>query len=840
MQAAMPHAIGTWPTRAHRPAVVTARRMARVFTRLPARRDRSFGRLGAVSEPRLIPDDPYANPPAVPKQFAKLLDTVKAGKHPAEAMKRAKAKAKKAAKKAAAAVEEDVVVAEEAIVAEEDAEEDWEEEEEDSDEEEEWEDDEDEDDEFADIIFAARLENALRVAPVTLSGVPFIDFDQLEAPKELARRRERATLEKIAETAEEKEKEKADRLEQLAREEQEAEAEARARKEAIAEAKAHANEAKALAEAEALAELEKLEREEAEAEAEAQRRRDAIAAEKDRAEAEAKAELERLAREEQEAIAEAKRRAEAEALASVASVPPDVDVAPTPMMLRRNAKIGLARLKRLEEEDEQTPEPEDDDAGEEVEKSEVALSEAVQKKELATERGVPFSSEGAFYRAESAQARDLATLLASTLRRPRVLDALAGGGARTARYLLQGGASHVHANDASAEAFDALLETVDAVSSLLDGKTKGAKDKGTRPSVSLTCEDARKVMANFYVRGEHFDLVDVDSFGAENFLDDALRVVKPGGYVYATSTDALGLCGNNPASLFQNYSGAFVSPNVPGVNETALRVLAADAIRRGACAGLRLTPAFSLFHPHGPVFRVMLKAEAMDTKDGWTGEGIGYVAHCRRCGASEAVRGDVAEALLGDEKEGAASPLALGCRCEACAEGRDGGERVRSPLAVSGPMWLGPLHDLAHVRGLLAVAETKAWVHDEAKEKPAKGQRNLREVLAALEEESDPNLPPWFYRTDELARKDDEAADDEGGFVQLEGPIPALDAWIDELKNRGFAACRSHVDTRGIKTNATRNDAVEAANAVNDGRAGTMAKKANKANKKANKAEAKA
>ena len=74
----MPHAIGTWPTRAHRPAVVTARRMARVFTRLPARRDRSFGRLGAVSEPRRIPDDPYANPPAVPKQFAKLLDTVKA------------------------------------------------------------------------------------------------------------------------------------------------------------------------------------------------------------------------------------------------------------------------------------------------------------------------------------------------------------------------------------------------------------------------------------------------------------------------------------------------------------------------------------------------------------------------------------------------------------------------------------------------------------------------------------------------------------------------------------------------------------------------------------------
>ena len=47
-----------------------------------------------------------------------------------------------------------------------------------------------------------------------------------------------------------------------------------------------------------------------------------------------------------------------------------------------------------------------------------------------------------FYRAESAQARDLAVLLARTLDRPRVLDAMAGSGVRSARVPAPGRAAH--------------------------------------------------------------------------------------------------------------------------------------------------------------------------------------------------------------------------------------------------------------------------------------------------------------------------------------------------------------------------------------------------------------
>jgi tRNA (guanine26-N2/guanine27-N2)-dimethyltransferase len=74
---------------------------------------------------------------------------------------------------------------------------------------------------------------------------------------------------------------------------------------------------------------------------------------------------------------------------------------------------------------------------------------------------VPFCSAGAFFRPESAQSRDLAVLQAAVMRDDaaaaegggggggvRVLDAMCGCGLRGARYLVQGGASHAHCNDA--------------------------------------------------------------------------------------------------------------------------------------------------------------------------------------------------------------------------------------------------------------------------------------------------------------------------------------------------------------------------------------------------------
>ena len=623
---------------------------------------------------------------------------------------------------------------------------------------------------------------------------------------------------------------------------------------------------------------------------------------------------------------------------------------------------------------------------------------------IAFERGVPFcrgggggDGDGVFYRAESAQARDLAVLLARLIDKPRVLDAMAGSGVRSARYLKQGKASHVHLNDASPQAADALLATLDALFSpptfhdeILDDdsvassaddaddsydddddeiddddssaddssfeesedcdpseaedfasavrclpnpsqkphpfkktrrgtktmsrqekkalmetkmqktklfklqkvtkkerkmraeaeaaaaaaaepeafesecddddeaclikeamarakeekkrqrkkqrkKTNGSAVSSSVPkdslsgdstssgisasedaedsrdakdapydslgTVAVTTKDARRLFASLFAsNAERFDVVDVDSFGSDNFIDDALRVTKLGGYCYATGTDALALCGKNPPRLLSHYGGAFVVPNVSAVNETGLRVFVGDAVRRGAAQGLKVTPAFSLFHPHGPVFRAMLKVEKL--VGAWDGESIGFLAQCDACGDARVAESD-------EIRDGS-------CFCRRCAK-RDAAEKTR--MAVSGPLWTGPLHDAAAVAALAREAEEVDFcggddegrisgedgVLEEHELSSTKGQKaSAKELLAAFAAEADPALPPFYRRTDELAR----------AGRGLKHGIPPLDAWIAELQTRGFAACRSHLDARGLKSNAPLDDVVAAANAV--------------------------
>jgi tRNA (guanine26-N2/guanine27-N2)-dimethyltransferase len=138
-------------------------------------------------------------------------------------------------------------------------------------------------------------------------------------------------------------------------------------------------------------------------------------------------------------------------------------------------------------------------------------------------------------------------------------------------------------------------------------------------------------------------------------------------------------------------------------------------------------------------------------------------------------------------------------------------------MAVSGPMWTGPLHDAAAVRRLAREAEEVDWSgageasseNDDAslenEASPMKGQKaSARELLAAFAAEADPALPPFYRRTDELAR----------AGRGLEHGIPPLDEWVAELQRRGFAACRSHVDARGLKSDAPMDDVLAAGNAV--------------------------
>lgn len=102
----------------------------------------------------------------------------------------------------------------------------------------------------------------------------------------------------------------------------------------------------------------------------------------------------------------------------------------------------------------------------------------------------------------------------------------------------------------------------------------------------------------------------------------------------------------------------------------------------------------------------------------------------------------------------------------------------RSDRSTIGPLWLGPLGDRDFVRRLTPSSWTSV--------------RSSR-LLSVVQGEC--GLPPFFVTTDELA-------------ALGHGSQPRLDRFIDGLRSIGWKAERTHFHSRGVKTDASREDIV--------------------------------
>eukprot|EP00193_Tetraselmis_chui_P017102 CAMPEP_0177774762 /NCGR_PEP_ID=MMETSP0491_2-20121128/13710_1 /TAXON_ID=63592 /ORGANISM="Tetraselmis chuii, Strain PLY429" /LENGTH=376 /DNA_ID=CAMNT_0019293223 /DNA_START=1 /DNA_END=1131 /DNA_ORIENTATION=+ len=279
---------------------------------------------------------------------------------------------------------------------------------------------------------------------------------------------------------------------------------------------------------------------------------------------------------------------------------------------------------------------------------------------LLEERGCRFVSGAAFYRPESAQARDLAVLAAlayqrRTGRRFRVLDACSGSGVRGARYLHQAGVQSVWCNDynssnggllsANLRGVDDTLRTLtedqadteNIEEAALEG-LRGYARQGIVESVSTTEDEAKspqtwrvshyealRLLTSRWLAEDYYDLVDVDSFGAQgSFTSAALGAVKHGGLLYLTCTDGLAASGRAPSTALIEY-GTYTHPT-PFANEQGLRMLIGSAVMEAARRGQTAKPIFSLFSAHGPVFRVMF--EVRKGNDRTQLKDINFIAHC--------------------------------------------------------------------------------------------------------------------------------------------------------------------------------------------------------------------
>ncbi len=363
-----------------------------------------------------------------------------------------------------------------------------------------------------------------------------------------------------------------------------------------------------------------------------------------------------------------------------------------------------------------------------------------------TEGAACFSTTGAFFRSSSKTGRDLAILAALAYKqhsdnpsgRLRVIDAMTGCGVRTVRYLLEADADYVCANEGNGD-LHALIQ--DNFQGNLDPQRFAAR-------YFLTHQDANSVFFDAYQRRDFYDLIDVDSFGSPTpTLSTSLWAVKLGGLIYLTSTDGRATSGRAPDSSLQTY-GAYARAH-PAVHEQGLRLLIGAAVQQAAARGLGARPVFSWYH--GEVNRVMVR---ITKAIGWERQHYGFLTYCHACGQFRTL---------------AWNQLGRGSSCT-CG----GIDPLAGPPVVSGPMWLGPLHNRAELAAMRRIAVKKSW-HD------------CSRLIEVMQAEAD--LPPYFYPLAEIGRR-----------ARID--TPPIQALIERLRDAGFSAALTHFSTQAIKTDA--------------------------------------
>ena len=364
---------------------------------------------------------------------------------------------------------------------------------------------------------------------------------------------------------------------------------------------------------------------------------------------------------------------------------------------------------------------------------------------------------GGFFRPDSRPARDLTVLLARLLARRgplRLLDLMAGCGIRSLRCALEAGASSLWANDGDPDRLP-----------LLESNLAAIPDAVERRCTALT---AQRLLAGCLERQQRFELVDLDAFGCPSALVPlALDAVAFDGVLVLASSDGRSPTGHDRPAAVRRLGAAARAH--PASWELALRLQLGVVAREAWAQGRGVTPLLSF--SEGRTFRTAVRLRRSPA----AGEEarLGLLAHCHGCGDQQV------QPLL---RLRAWAP----CRC-GLGGGPDGGNPgTRPPLAISGPLWIGPLQDPATLESLLEEA-----MHSPVSAYPA--SLRLLKRLAA-----DPGGTPRCWPLALIGR-------------QLGGGPPTLQALVEALRHQGHGAWSSGVMDGQLRSDAPWADVLKTA-----------------------------
>jgi tRNA (guanine26-N2/guanine27-N2)-dimethyltransferase len=183
-----------------------------------------------------------------------------------------------------------------------------------------------------------------------------------------------------------------------------------------------------------------------------------------------------------------------------------------------------------------------------------------------------------------------------------------------------------------------------------------------------------------------------------------------------------------------------------------VRILIGAALQQAGALGYTIEPVFSLYQ--GQTYRVLLRVlgQARNPEPNY-----GFLGYCAHCGQF-------------------AMPSWRYLSRSTCALGH-------GPLCLTGPLWLGPLHDVGTLALMRALAIEWGW-----------GDRVA--YLDLLRGEAE--LPPYHFSLGEIGRR---------GKLD----VPQRDHLIQALRDRGYEACATQFAQDAIKTTASLAVCIEVA-----------------------------
>ncbi len=384
-----------------------------------------------------------------------------------------------------------------------------------------------------------------------------------------------------------------------------------------------------------------------------------------------------------------------------------------------------------------------------------------------------------FFRPDSRPARDLGVLLLADLVQQRglasqpgqiasvaeplaVLDAMAGCGIRALRYgleaLLAAPAAELWANDADPDRLPLLQRNLAAL---------------TAPGLQLqtTSQTAQQLLAACLLQRRRFDLLDLDAFGCPSALVPlALEAVRLDGLLYLASTDGRSPTGHDRSGAVRRLGAAARAH--PASWELALRLQIGVIARAAWAQGRSVEPVLSF--SEGRTFRTAVRLRRHAA--GCELAQLGLLAHCHGCGDQQV------QSLLQLRQW---QP----CLCGPSPPP----SQSQPPLAISGPLWIGPLQHQPTLARLQALSDGGNPVLAVAL---APDSRRLLGRLLA-----DPGDLPRCWPTSGIGR-------------QLGGGAPPLQALVAQLQQRGYRAGISGVMPGQLRSDAPWSEILQSAGKV--------------------------